>query len=60
MSVLLVDHDMHLVMTVYDRIVVIDFGRKVVEETRMQSDSAAIGGYLGTDIVEVHIVTTHR
>lgn len=54
MSVLLVEHDMNVVMAVSDRVVVIDFGRKVAEGTpdEIRNDPVAISAYLGTDVPE--------
>jgi branched-chain amino acid transport system ATP-binding protein len=51
MSVLLVEHHMDLVMSVCDRVVVLDFGRRVAHGTpaEVQSDPRVLDAYLGVE-----------
>jgi branched-chain amino acid transport system ATP-binding protein len=51
--VVLVEHNMRLVMGVSDRVLVLDYGRKLAEGSagEVRGDPRVIEAYLGSDLV---------
>ena len=54
MTVFLIEHDMGVVMSIADHVMVLDFGQKIAEgtPTQMQQNERVIAAYLGTEMAE--------